>query len=468
MKLEIGPGFAERVKKEFKEHVFKPKVTGDDVVYLDVNISKIRIVNFVVGDAHYLPFTDRCFEEVYASHLIEHLSDPMKFFRESYRVLHDAGQLYLWLPNFVTKGATENPTDKNVYNFVRLKREREKAEFKCYERRRKLPLVSIIVPVYNSEDTIEVCLRTLIKQTYPMKEIIVVDDGSTDNTVEVLSKMVREHSRFRMISIGHGGPAKARNTGLKFAKGDVVFFGEGDAIYQRDYLRKAMELFEADSRIGGVCLTGAPWIVKPTFITECIDVENKIQRKLLASGTMQAFYAWVFRKEAIEVVGGFDERLFQGEDRDLFLRVKKEGYSIGLITGINWRHRRNQTLLDFTKRTYLGSKTRILYLLKHYKMLELIRSISLLWFVILALPLVLFFPLLIYVILFSLFLPIIKKLVFVVRFGWDGVNRKRYLFLIPLLSPLRYMISAVGYTHGLLIVFFRKLRGKTVDWSSMR
>jgi len=132
MKLEIGPGFAKQVEKEYKEYIFNPKVTGDDVVYLDVNISKIRIVNFVVGDAHYLPFVDRCFEEVYASHLIEHLSDPMKFFRESYRVLHDAGQLLLWLPNFVTKGATEDMAHINVYNFLRLKREMEKAGFKCY------------------------------------------------------------------------------------------------------------------------------------------------------------------------------------------------------------------------------------------------------------------------------------------------------------------------------------------------
>jgi len=331
----------------------------------------------------------------------------------------------------------------------------------------KLPLVSIIVPVYNDEDTIEVCLRTLIRQTYPKKEIIVVNDGSTDNTAEVLSKMIKEHPQLQIVSIEHEGITKARNTGLKFAKGDLVFFSEGDAVYQRDYLRKAVESLETDSRMGGVCLTGAPWIVKPTLVTECIDVENKIQRKLLASGKMQAFYAWVFRKKAIEAVGGFDERLFQGEDRDVFLRVKREGYSIGLITGINWRHKRDQTLWDFSKRNYRGAKTRILYLLKHNRIWELFRSISLLWFVAFTLPLVWFFPPLVYLIIIALFLPMIFKLVFVVRFGQDVVQYKGYLFLVPFFSLLRYMTSAVGYTYGLLIVFFRKTRGKTIDWSSI-
>jgi len=331
----------------------------------------------------------------------------------------------------------------------------------------KMPGVSIIVPVHNEEDTIEVCLRTLTKQTYPIKEIIVVNDGSTDKTVDILSEMVREQPELRVISIEHGGITKARNTGIKSAKWDVLFFGEGDAIYQLDYLRKGMELLETNSRMGGVCLTGAPWVVKPSIITECINVENKIQRKLLASGVMQAFYAWIFRREAIEAAGRFDECLYQGEDKDLFLRVKREGYSIGLITGINWHHRRNQTLWDFTKRNYFGAKTRILYLLKHSKMLELIRNVGLLWLVILVSPLVLYFPLFIYLLLFALSLPIVKKLVFVVRFGRDVAVKKRYLFIIPLFSLLRYMGSAVGYTHGLLIVFFRKLRGKTVDWSSM-
>ncbi len=331
----------------------------------------------------------------------------------------------------------------------------------------KLPLASIIVPVYNDEDTIEVCLRTLVRQTYPVKEIIVVNDGSTDSTASVLSKMAQDYPALHIIHTRHGGITKARNIGIKHTRGEVVFFGEGDAIYNKNYMTKAVESLMSNPRMGGVCLTGAPWVVRSTLVTECIDVENRIKHRLLEEGKMQPYYAWIFRREAVEAAGGFDERLSQAEDKDIFLRVKKAGYSIGIVPGVNWRHRRDQDVWTYMRRNYVGGKTRILYLLKHRKVREFIQSVGWFWLLILAIPSVLIFPPFSYAILLALVLPMIYKLIFTLIFGWNLVSRKRYLFLNPLLSAIRYVSTAVGYTYGLIIVFFKKLAKKTVDWSSM-
>lgn len=323
---------------------------------------------------------------------------------------------------------------------------------------KKPPLASIVVPTYNNEDTIEACLRTLIKQSYPVKEIIVVNDGSTDRTLEVLSAIANEHPSISVISVEHGGRSKARNIGVKHANGEIIFFGEGDAIYKRDYLEKAVALMVANSKMGGVCVTGSVWKVRSTFVTECIAVESTIKQNLFKEEKLKPFYAWVYSKEAIEVIGGFDERLSQAEDKDVFLRVKNAGYSIGLVTGINWRHRRGQDTWTYLKRCYIGEKARILYILKHQRVTELLKNAGLIWLLVLTLLFAIFSPLPLYAILFVASVFMMYKLLSTLKTGWNYVKKKRYLFLLPVFSAMRYTVAAVGCTHGLMSIIFKKLK----------
>jgi glycosyltransferase involved in cell wall biosynthesis len=330
------------------------------------------------------------------------------------------------------------------------------------------PLVSIIVPAYNVEHTIELCLRTLVKQTYPVKEIIVVDDGSVDDTNKILSKMAQDCQLY-IFSHKHSGITATRNAGLHYSRGEIVFYGEADAIYSKDYVEKAVKLLTSNQRLGGVCVTGAPWIIKSTVVTQSIDVENRIQRKLLREGKIEPFYAWIFRREALEEVGGYDEKLFQAEDKDVFIRIKEQGYSIGLVTGINWRHMRGQNLWSFLKRNYWGGKTRILYLINHRKIHEFFRGVGLLWFLILM---GILGPVLSHVFYYMAILgfsvAFIYKSILIIRLGRDFMNEKRLFLFIPLFSVLRHLASAVGYSMGLSVFLVRKLVNKPVDWSSMR
>lgn len=99
-------------------------------------------------------------------------------------------------------------------------------------------LVSIIVPVYNVENIINNCLNNLLNQTYSNIEIILVDDGSKDDSLIMCKKRAKEDKRVKVYSKKNGGPSSARNLGLKKAKGDYLIFVDSD-----DYLHQnAIEL----------------------------------------------------------------------------------------------------------------------------------------------------------------------------------------------------------------------------------
>jgi len=122
MRLEVGVGFSVTVKTKFQEYAFSPKIHGDDAIFLDVSKPLKAIKNYLRADAQYLPFRNCAFEEIYASHLIEHINSPALFLRECYRVLSSGGKIYLWCPNFLSSNAWADPTHKHSFNYRSLHR----------------------------------------------------------------------------------------------------------------------------------------------------------------------------------------------------------------------------------------------------------------------------------------------------------------------------------------------------------
>ena len=92
----------------------------------------------------------------------------------------------------------------------------------------KKPLISIIVPVYNVEDYIEECLESLVKQTYKNLEIILIDDGSTDNSGEICDDYVLKDTRIKCFHQINQGVGAARNKGLEVAEGELIGFVDPD------------------------------------------------------------------------------------------------------------------------------------------------------------------------------------------------------------------------------------------------
>lgn len=91
---------------------------------IDIDKPKDKIKSFIRADAQHLPLVDSCINEIYASHLIEHLENPHLFEMESYRCLKDGGGiLHLWLPNFLSVNSTLDPTHVQIYNILRIYKE---------------------------------------------------------------------------------------------------------------------------------------------------------------------------------------------------------------------------------------------------------------------------------------------------------------------------------------------------------
>ena len=93
-----------------------------------------------------------------------------------------------------------------------------------------MPLISVIVPIYNLQDYIEKSLKSLWKQTFQDFEVICINDGSTDDSLSILEKIAQEHSNMVLIDKPNEGVSSARNIGLEEAKGDYVYFLDADDI----------------------------------------------------------------------------------------------------------------------------------------------------------------------------------------------------------------------------------------------
>ena len=329
------------------------------------------------------------------------------------------------------------------------------------------PKVSVVLPLYNSEGDVDSAMEEVEKQAFGDFELIVVDDGSTDGTFSAAERRAQGRDGVRVIRTEHLGPSHARNAGLAAARGEIVIFVESDCVYDPMFISKAVARFALEPGASAVCLTGAPLITRQTLATRCIDIENKVQHKLLQEGKIKPFYSWVFRKADLTKLGGFDERLFQAEDRDLFRRMEQANYRVAVVPGGNWRHRRDQTTFELARKWFWRGRTKILYTIKHGLTYEALRTMLPLWATIAGLVLVVFAPLVGGAILLAVAAVFAAYSLRVVSISWDLVDEKRAFLGYPLFAVVRNFSTALGYTTALPVIVSRKVRGKEVSWNSL-
>ena len=119
-----------------------------------------------------------------------------------------------------------------------------------------VPLISVIIPVYNVEEYIEHCIKNMLLQTYTNIEVIIVNDGSLDDSITIEKKITEDDSRFIYLDKENGGQSDARNAGLDIATGDYIFFCDpDDFMFEKsiENLYYASQLTEADIVVGSFC-----------------------------------------------------------------------------------------------------------------------------------------------------------------------------------------------------------------------
>jgi cellulose synthase/poly-beta-1,6-N-acetylglucosamine synthase-like glycosyltransferase/peptidoglycan/xylan/chitin deacetylase (PgdA/CDA1 family)/spore germination protein YaaH len=195
-----------------------------------------------------------------------------------------------------------------------------------------LPSVSIIVPGYNEEVTVLQTINSLLKTEYPVFEIIFVDDGSKDNTLEIVMSAFSNHPKVKIFTKPNGGKATALNYGIKRSTYDFAVCIDADTQLQADAVYHLMTYFtneEIGAVAGTVKVGNEVNLITRWQSIEYITAQNMDRRAfdLLNSITVVPGAIGAFRKEAIEKAGGFTSDTL-AEDCDLTMRILKQGYVI--------------------------------------------------------------------------------------------------------------------------------------------
>lgn len=203
------------------------------------------------------------------------------------------------------------------------------------------PKVSVIVPAYNISKYILDALQSIKKQTYKNYEVLIIDDGSLDETPSIVEDFCKSNQQFKLLKKANGGLSSARNYGIDHAKGQYIALLDGDDIYSKDKLANHVAHLDNDPSIG-VVYSASKAIRddgKPTFF---ILSGKPLYKDLLTSLLCKNFIGHgsngVFRRCLIDEVGNFDESLPSSEDLDFWLRVASTR---------RWKFHREKAILSY-------------------------------------------------------------------------------------------------------------------------
>ena len=185
------------------------------------------------------------------------------------------------------------------------------------------PLVSVVVPVFDRAHCIGEAIDTVLVQEDVAFECVVVDDGSTDDTVSIVRAMAAADPRVRLIEVPHGGAAVARNAGITAAAGELVAFHDSDNLLPPRRLERQVRRLEE---------VGADGVVGRYEVQRVDGVEPPgwVQGRPVEDGG----WSWIsllVRRAPLVAVGGFDEQLRIGEDLDLLMRLRAHGCTIDFM-----------------------------------------------------------------------------------------------------------------------------------------
>ncbi len=191
-------------------------------------------------------------------------------------------------------------------------------------------MISVVIPLYNKEKSIVSTIESVVAQTYKDWELIIINDGSTDNSLVVARERVRELEieRVRVIHQDNAGVSAARNRGIMEARGEYIAILDGDDLWDKEYLAEQVKMIYdfseaamwginfAETRNGEICrrlATGLPDGYR-NYVKDYFHIQGRSSDLFCSSSV-------VIRKDVFSEVGMFDERLKYSEDNDMWWRI---------------------------------------------------------------------------------------------------------------------------------------------------
>jgi len=192
------------------------------------------------------------------------------------------------------------------------------------------PAVSILTPAYNAAEYLDEAVRSALAQTVEDLELIVIDDGSTDDTPAVARRLAEQDGRVRVAATDHVGVSAARNIGMRLARGRVFALLDADDLWHTDFLRVQLSILDAipdaDVVSGNALSLGGPLDGRPlvTMSSRC----HAVSLLDMIENEHAVCVMSVFRRRVFELPGGFNEELARGEDYDFWLRAALHGCGV--------------------------------------------------------------------------------------------------------------------------------------------
>lgn len=225
-----------------------------------------------------------------------------------------------------------------------------------FKKKTLLPLVSVIIPTRNSIRTVELALKSVRNQTYPKREVIVVDQQSTDGTLEIAKKYANKVFTTRPDKF-YSAPPVSRNLGAKHSKGKYLLHMDSDMELTPKVLEECVNIIENNSEILALK-------IHEQDIGEGFWSRAKILERKCYIGYDAIEAARFMRRSIFEKLGGYDERLRSSEDWDMSKRIQKEG-AIGTIPSFIKHHLGKLKYFNQVKKKFNYGLTLDIVLKKH-------------------------------------------------------------------------------------------------------
>jgi len=188
--------------------------------------------------------------------------------------------------------------------------------------------IAAIMPLYNKRRYVVEAVESILQQTRPADEIVIVDDGSTDGSGDLVAERYGHDPRIKLIRQTNRGPGAARNVGIKATRSPLLAFIDADDKWLPERLERQGAFMEQNpgcmmsftSSIGYNERTGETWY-KPLHLLENIQKDRFIRKEFFPERSYIACNSVMIRREALDEVGLFDEALWKAQDTDLWLRI---------------------------------------------------------------------------------------------------------------------------------------------------
>ncbi|GAB3236626.1 glycosyltransferase family 2 protein [Algoriphagus aestuariicola] len=220
------------------------------------------------------------------------------------------------------------------------------------------PLVSIVVPCYNQAKYLRETVENALKSTYRPIEILIINDGSKDNSLELAHQLAQEHPEIRVLDQPNGGVSVARNNGINSAKGEIILPLDGDDLIAPNYMEEAVNVLTTRPEVRVVYCKGIKfdengqkkWKLKP-FSLYNLARDNMI------------FPATFFRRKDALEVGGFSDDMTMGrEDWEFWIKMLKNGGEVVQLPFIGYFYRLTPTSKRKKTATHQKKIERLAYL----------------------------------------------------------------------------------------------------------